>query len=528
MNEDMARRIWAMRPLSGFLEGCDLSTQAKDCLVRATSNRAILLCEISDFVIRNVLRFQGEEIRQIEALQQRVSNACEADRDVPGRHLPNVVVKHENQSLQQAYLEATPRHWTALDMAASGLDTQVYHLGQVLREMYDERGVRQRWESHFPQHTFTSFAQRCSASGCEDLIPSAVIDPSNQLRERHNRGTIQQRLKKRFRTSQTTRDAPPFAEHWRFVSHLEAQGAIFVSLNTVQGSWTSLESEWSSFSMYMSEHHRGRRHFPVTVPILSSFVAYLDNASSAKKYLQALGKASHTLGHAMPHFEQTKLVKAGSNKFYQKKETSFQGGDHVDIFARECVVRQLMELASFIPVAYTFQLRVQSEGIMLGTSSMTSSTWHSHVWINQDGSVTIRLRVRKNKSEPSRIVRHCICEIWRPKIVCGVCALKKRLQRHDGYGRLFPNIKASDIKVLKDISSQRELGHVTWHGFRRGRTEDVVAGLDVKQNPAASIQEVAESLGHNLARSSFFAYIKGSTAQRRQIVRQICEDTESE
>ena len=73
MNEDMARRIWAMRPLSGFLEGCDLSTQAKDCLVRATSNRAILLCEISDFVIRNVLRFQGEEIRQIEALQGHCS-----------------------------------------------------------------------------------------------------------------------------------------------------------------------------------------------------------------------------------------------------------------------------------------------------------------------------------------------------------------------------------------------------------------------------------------------------------------------
>jgi hypothetical protein len=70
------------------------------------------------------------------------------------------------------------------------------------------------------------------------------------------------------------------------------------------------------------------------------------------------------------------------------------------------------------------------------------------------------------------------------------------------------------------------MGFVTWHGFRRGRTEDVVHGLDVKNNPAASLREIAVTLGHR--NPSMFNYVTANTADKRRVVRQICDDTDSE
>ena len=113
--------------------------------------------------------------------------------------------------------------------------------------------------------------------------------------------------------------------------------------------------------------------------------------------------------------------------------------------------------------------------------------------------------------------------------VCGVCVLKHVIRcRNNSEGRLFPNVKASDVKILKDIASLHDLGYVTWHGFRRGRTDDVAMGKDVSSNPMASISDIAESLGHNVNRAAFFQYLGRGTANRRQVVNQMCQDTDSE
>ena len=285
---------------------------------------------------------------------------------------------------------------------------------------------------------------------------------------------------------------------------------------------------------HVHEHPpQGGGEFPLTSSKVRGSLGLLDNPSSATKYFQAVKKASTVLGYSLPSAGEMALVRAGTRKFLVPGEESFLHGQKVDVLVRDRFDQGRGELAKFLPVAYTFQLRVQSEGLELGLASEQElqrgkdGAWHSHVVVEQSGAVTIRLRRRKNKQHPSSITRRCICEIWRPKLVCGVCVLKKLLREKEGTGRLFPQTRNTDVRFLKEIASRKELGSVTWHGFRRGRTEDVVAGLDVKDNPAASLVEIAETLGHNMRRASFFQYLHGKTASRKT-VRRLCEDTESE
>ena len=262
--------------------------------------------------------------------------------------------------------------------------------------------------------------------------------------------------------------------------------------------------------MYMTMHHRGEDDLPLRPAVVAGFVGLLDNAASAMKYITAIKKANAVLNFPELSSGDMNLIKAGMRKFSVQNEKSFLHGPKVDIFVRETYKLGRRDLARFVPVAYTFQLRVQSEGVMLAVADPSElekgsqGSWHSNVVCNNDGSVTIRLRRRKNKALPSSITRFCICHVWAPRLVCGVCVLRKIVPDHRP-GRLFPEIKNTDINVLKTIASSKDLGRVTWHGFRRGRTEDVVAGLDTKANPAASLVEIAEALGHNLRRASFFS-----------------------
>ena len=415
-------------------------------------------------------------------------------------------------------------------MVASGAEAQIFHVSPVLTEMCDTSSYKGTFEA--TNRTFASVMTKCEASGCAEMIPTAIIYPSNSRAERRSRGLPKARLLKRAKINGTYSNVED-KHAWRFVSHLEEQVRVYVALNTIQGSWTSTRGELRTFSSYMCIHHSGESHFPLTSAKLTAFNSLLDNAASAVKYMGAIRKACGVLRQPMPPSEESKMMRAGTRKHYVAAQKSFLRGGAVDVMARECLAKGKDQLARLVLVAYTYQLRVQSEGIPMSTSSEeefnrgASGHWHSHIIIRTDGAVVLWLRKRKNKPLPSSIVRFCICPIWRPKIVCGACALRKLVSEQNGVGRLFPQVVPGDIKILKDVGQANELGYVTWHGFRRGRTEDVVLGLDVKHNPAASLVEIAETLGHNMRRASFFQYVHGETATRRS-VRRVCEDTDSE
>ena len=143
--------------------------------------------------------------------------------------------------------------------------------------------------------------------------------------------------------------------------------------------------------------------------------------------------------------------------------------------------------------------------------------------------VTIKLHHRKNTPHPSNITRVCICDVWKPLCVCGVCALKQAVREMGGrHGLVFVDVKPAMISIIKEITKENDLGHATWHGFRRGRTLDVLRGLDVKENPSASMAEISESGGWKPGSSAIFNYIPPREANLQHCARQVMDESDTD
>ena len=156
-------------------------------------------------------------------------------------------------------------------------------------------------------------------------------------------------------------------------------------------------------------------------------------------------------------------------------------------------------------------------------------------WVHDAFAVdAVLTKKRKNNNLPSKIRRFCICKVWQQgmqrKPICGVCVLKHILatMREGHRGRVFPEVQVKDIKIMKDIAIKIHLGAITWHGLRRGRTDDICNGLDNPFNPSASIEDIAESLGHKLGRASFFSYIKKDSASKQHFGRHLAAQSDSD
>ena len=95
-------------------------------------------------------------------------------------------------------------------------------------------------------------------------------------------------------------------------------------------------------------------------------------------------------------------------------------------------------------------------------------------------------------------------------------------------GRIFANITPADIKLVKEIALARGFGRATWHGLRRGRTVDVVAGLDLKHNPAASLTELYASGGWKPGSRAFFQYLPLQEAHKERLAHAVAGESDSE
>ena len=199
------------------------------------------------------------------------------------------------------------------------------------------------------------------------------------------------------------------------------------------------------------------------------------------------------------------------------------------------VTRGHVDLARFISVVYTYQLRVQSEALGLQFDgrppSDSKAVWHSAVEVISDKEVAVILRKRKNTEEVSRITRRWICLDWPDKAVCGVCSLRRLVRRAtslDGL-RVFPSICSADIYVLKIFGATRNLGPITWHGFRRGRTVDLLQ-RGGSNGVSISLAELFQSGGWKLGSGALLSYIPEQDVHKERVfkISANASDTEPE
>ena len=57
---------------------------------------------------------------------------------------------------------------------------------------------------------------------------------------------------------------------------------------------------------------------------------------------------------------------------------------------------------------------------------------------------------------------------------------------------------------------------------------DVVAGLDVKENPSASMKAIFESGGWNIGSRAIFQYITPAAANRQRVAQHLADESMSE
>ena len=535
MDTAMITQVLALASLSGVINGKerDISDATKGKLVTACHDRAILLTEITDYVLVTHLQIPPEELEDIHHIQAEVANSHPLEALVIGRHIPVAVPRIASQNINEATHSLMPPSWDFLDARAAGILLSAEHLGQVFNDVFEEHirlSLKNDYTTSQRQAWRFTVAQRCIASGLENLIPTVVLtkdDPSGVHRQTRGRPMARIRKKQRVDTS-----SHPLA--WRFTGHIAAILEVRAKLTSIEGSWPTTKSEILAWGAFIDQYYPNIPHFPVTSSRISAFLSFFDNASSAKKYITAIRKATDLQAVDFINDRDLKKIMEGISKLSIKAEQSFITGK-VLIPINEYIIERTkrIDLAQFTSVCYTFQLRVPSEGIMLEVSEPELGlldVWHSHIEEEKDGSVSIRLKKRKNNNLPSKVRRYCICKVWQRKPICGVCILKHILAtRAKGHrGRVFPDVQIRDIRILKDIAVKAHLGTVTWHGLRRGRTDDIVNGLDNPSNPSASIEDVAESLGHKLGRASFFSYIKKDSASKQHFGRHLAAQSDSD
>ena len=220
----------------------------------------------------------------------------------------------------------------------------------------------------------------------------------------------------------------------------------------------------------------------------------------------------------------------GAGKARPEKRRSFIQLEHIVIYVKECQKRGRPDLCRYIQVIYTYQLRAQSEGVILQSHDLSKDdqkkdNWWSCVDISNKWCRII-LRTRKNKNFKSSISRQCTHSVseW----ACGKCALQYqvKLARENKQDRVFWTINNNDIKILRDIALEHNLPYPTWHGFRRGRTCDLVS-MKFKGEPI-SLEDIFESGGWFSGSRAIMHYLRREVVDRERLINTLAELSESD
>jgi len=534
MNNRQVHAVFGLRPLRPYLAEERLAATTIEALVAATFNRAVLLPEITHAVLIAHLKVPKSEVDLIASISADITMNCEDEMSVACRYLPVVFARNPRVSTHANVVALRPATWSWLELLAAGVPLTSPQLASSPHGIYDEDKFVEETNQIFLTKVdgikLSTFAERCRQSGCSQMIPTAIHSTApTSTHQRHDRGPPRKRIA-------AGREPPStiIVGTWRFVGHLELEVSLRIRLGTVAGSWNTLQSQLRAWGAYMDSYHPFVPHFPVILPRLAAYLSFFDNANSGRKYFEALHKASEVMDMEWPRGRDIAALMKGAAKFQTPARRSFLVGMQTGVIVNELFRQKYVELAKFVAVCYTYQLRAQSEGFPMQSGfrqlDVAGDHWHSDIVV-KPLTVAIVLRRRKNNDKPSEIIRHCICEVWKPRgfQICGPCILRKLVKERPGRcDKLFQGIKATDINVIKKIALDKGLGPATWHGFRRGRTMDVVAGLDVKENPSASMKALFESGGWSIGSRAIFQYITPEAANHQRVAQHLGDDSQSE
>ena len=514
--------------LSSFLSPLDVfSEDQKSVLCKATRDRAVLLLEIHEFVFQHHMSFNSETVRHIKELQAEISAECPGEVQDETKFVYELSKKG---TFDERVVSSLPSgmHW--LTWIATGSPVTAERVAESLNFVFEEqKHVQRLQQKHLRVHTFRD---RCRSSGVPNLQVPVNQDKTSET-PLVSRPPM--RPKDRIKSLRYTRLSEEEVQercraHWEYIGVLEAEVRIRLQLMSIPESWTCVKSALMSYGLYMNLQHPYSQHFPVSLRSFGSYCCMFDNAGTLSQYMAAVGKAHSMQGMSFVSNAEQSALKKGSRKFQPKSERSFVTHEQVTALCLHASSRGREDLSRFMSVSYLFQGRVQSEIVPLESvrrQRVPKSTeqWHSFVRLFPQAAEIV-LRKRKNKPTVSVIYRECQCHLT--PAICGVCALKTQivLSKRNGQSRVFWTVSASDIKVIQQYAVELSLERPTWHGFRRGRTSDLVTcvhwGLNV------TLSDIFESGGWAVGSRAVIKYLSEFAKDKERLVSAMAAGSDSD
>jgi len=299
---------------------------------------------------------------------------------------------------------------------------------------------------------------------------------------------------------------------------------------SIPGSWTGVKSALNSYGAFMNVQHPYKPHFPVSYSSFGSYCCMFDNAGTLSQYMLAVGKAHDMLGVPFLSHEEQGSLKKGARKFQPKAVKSFVTYEQVNALCQHASSCNRKGLSRFMSVSYLYQGRVQSEIVPLESARRdripgATEKWHSFVRFFPQAAEIV-LRKRKNKPTVSTIHKECQCHLT--PACCGVCALKTQvvLAKNESKSRVLWSVTSADIKVIQKSAVELSLDRPTWHGFRRGRTSDLVTcvhwGLNV------TLADIFESGGWAVGSRAVIKYLSEFAKDKERLVSVMAAGSDSE
>ena len=334
-----------------------------------------------------------------------------------------------------------------------------------------------------------SFADRCRASGHEELIPRISLDET--LRQGASREALPPL--KRIRLSQTassrrgpsTCDVDPRAR--RHSMSLMMEASVRTQMASISKSWAGVRAGISSYARFMDGTLPHVSHFPVTIAGLRLWAVHFDNGDTLRTYISHLRFAHRVLN--LPPIEAEDIVSSivrGARRDTVRRSKPRVAGNHLDAIVRQAIREDDLKAARAYSVAYSFLFRCQSELFGIQSDGRDADVpYHSHI-IFEEGSgrdppsASVHLASRKNSQRGAVVSRPCICRRELPSLRCGHCALKAIVTSHLQRGGrpqdpLLTNLATSRAtRTLRRRGSSLGIERCSWHAFRRGAASDIV------------------------------------------------------
>ena len=382
---------------------------------------------------------------------------------------------------------------TPLEHIASGHEVSAWDVEASFRWVFDEAAAVAGSITHSyvrpgGLRAYT-FAERCRASGCPNLIPRVSLDEGIKARESRDAlpPTKRMRLARDELNSRTAIDDVPDRKAARLPQNLALEASVRAQFASIRRSWRTTRAGIASYAQFMNDSLPSVKHFPVSLVAFRLWANHFDNGDTLQNYASHLNFAHRILSlPEMKHRDIINSIIRGSKKDQTRTVKPRAAGPDLDRLVNMAISEGDLLAARAYVVAYSFLFRCGDELFNLQLDGRESGDdYHSHVIFEEKSpsgpaSATVHLASRKNAPGGATISRPCLCSGNRLSSRCGVCALIAVVHSHLRRGgsrldRIFGSLRSRRASSdLRRRGFSIGINRCSWHAFRRGAASDIV------------------------------------------------------